>query len=475
MMLVRAEATDGQRWVGGWLVTALAILVLVPTWSVEPFEPGVASWADVMISVSFVAALTIAAFIMWRRPDGRLLGAAVAAGLAVAVQALLVTLVTLTTRPSSDELAITSLVALGVAGTACVVGAITDAVTDEVASDDSYGVALGLGLVAQAALVLQFPIEAFRTPERVLLGVVLSTPVVAVAVVALRRTLRRELGALLVCTAAITVASVVMEMTRPSDADWLAALGVVRGTVGALWLGVGWVCLTRLFEEDRRHVDEVSRALAASREHRERMHELRSTVAGLVSGSEMLDYPEVRAETRARMWAAVRAELGRLQRMLADEEPPITDLDLRETLEVIREVQQLKGRQVEVLGAADTVRAHYDWLAEVVNILIDNAEVHGGSDTSRIEVLRRDGETVDIAVTDFGRGIPAEKRAEIFEWGTRGEHSPGDGIGLNLAQRLVARDGGVLQLSDEGSHGSTFVISLPAPRTSAECPRERRG
>ncbi|MCD6638441.1 MAG: hypothetical protein LT071_00815, partial [Nocardioides sp.] len=326
MGLGRAVPTDGRPRVGGWLVAATALVVLVPTWSVEPFQPGPASWLDGMIGVGFAGAATIAAFVMWRRPEGRLPGSAVATGLAVATQALLVTLVTLSARPSSDDLVLTSLAALGVAGMACVVGAVADVVAGEPASDDSYAVALGLGLVALAALVIQFPLVALGTPGRLLLTIVLSTPVLAVVTVVLLGTLRRDLSALLVVTATITMASVVVEVTLPGDTQWIAGLGVVRGIVGAAWLGVGWLCLMRLMEEDRRHAGEISDALVASREHRERIHELRSTVAGLVSGSEMLDHPRLAPDVRQHMWEAVRGELGRLQRLLTDDEPPITDV-----------------------------------------------------------------------------------------------------------------------------------------------------
>ena len=45
---------------------------------------------------------------------------------------------------------------------------------------------------------------------------------------------------------------------------------------------------------------------------------------------------------------------------------------------------------------------------------------------------------------------------------------PGQGIGLNLARRLVAEQGGSLRLADEVERGSRFVITLPAARVSDE-------
>jgi signal transduction histidine kinase len=93
---------------------------------------------------------------------------------------------------------------------------------------------------------------------------------------------------------------------------------------------------------------------------------------------------------------------------------------------------------------------------------------HGGTDRSVVEVVRRNEETVDITVTDFGRGIPEEQKSKIFDWGKRGTDSTGEGIGLNVAQRLMAEDGGSLRLADSEGGGSRFVISLPAARRSTE-------
>lgn len=242
----------------------------------------------------------------------------------------------------------------------------------------------------------------------------------------------------------------------------VAVLGVAL-VMGAL---VGMQRATAL---ERRHAEEVDQVLTAStRDQREQLHELRSTVAGLVSGSALLDNPNIPAETRDHLWASVRRELDRMERLLSKREEPAAEMDLDEALGHILDLQHLKGRRVELQGTGTKVRARYDALAETVNILMDNAVTHGGSENSVVEVVQRDDETVDIRVTDFGRGIPEDRRTEIFEWGRKGAESPGEGIGLHLAQRLMTEDGGSLRLADDQGVGSSFVISLPAARRSTE-------
>jgi signal transduction histidine kinase len=244
---------------------------------------------------------------------------------------------------------------------------------------------------------------------------------------------------------------------------------VAGAAVGAAWLGIAWITLLRSIEEDRRRLTSVEHALVSTtRDQRERMHELRSTVAGLVSGSAMLDRPDVPAETRQQLWLSVRRELDRMDRLLAGQDDGAADVDLDEALRMILDLQRLKGRHVEFRSNGDVVRTRFDALAEVVNILMDNAEKHGGSDHSVVEVVRRDEENVDITVTDFGCGIPADQRTTIFEWGKRGSRSTGEGIGLHLAQRLMTEDGGSLRLAEDQGTGSSFVITLPRTRRSSE-------
>ena len=250
-------------------------------------------------------------------------------------------------------------------------------------------------------------------------------------------------------------------------ADLVSQLGVA--VLGVALVMGALAGVRRATALERRRAEDVDRVLvAATRDQREQLHELRSTVAGLVSGSALLDNPDIPAETRQHLWASVRRELDRMERLLSKKDQPAAEIDLDEALGHILDLQHLKGRRVEFRSNGTKVRARYDALAETVNILMDNAVTHGGSETSVVEVVQRDDETVDIRVTDDGCGIPEDRRTEIFEWGRKGEESPGEGIGLHLAQRLMREDGGSLRLAEDQGVGSSFVISLPAARRSTE-------
>lgn len=441
-------------------------------WSAPPSAHALPSLGDGVVGGVFVAGAASAAVVTWRRHAGPMTGWVVATGAMVATQALLVTLVALRTEPPRGHLSLGLLLAIALAGLASVLGPLLRLHHVEHVLDDGFALGLGLGLVAAGHLLLQLPLATHPAAAmQAVIGVLVATHVAATALVLRRQALSRPISWLLVVTVLVVGLGLGVHAIGLTGIGWDVAGSVTRAAAGAAWLGIAWVSIRRSLEEDRRRIHTYQQALASTtRDQRERMHELRSTIAGLVSGSALLDSPEVPSETRERLWCSVRRELDRMERLLSGHEDTATDLDLDDALSMILDLQRLKGRRVEFHSNGDVVHARFDALSEVVNILMDNAVTHGGTDSSLVEVVRRDEETVDITVTDFGRGIPADQRTEIFEWGRRGTDSPGEGIGLHLAQRLMTEDGGSLRLAETAKKGvgSSFVISLPAARRSPE-------
>ncbi len=114
-----------------------------------------------------------------------------------------------------------------------------------------------------------------------------------------------------------------------------------------------------------------------------------------------------------------------------------------------------------------TINADAARLEDVLHNLGDNAVKYteaGGSIT--LSAACTDGE-VRIAVSDTGRGIPAEFQERVFQQFVRGpEHAEGpatDGLGLGLfmTRQIVTMLGGRIELESEEGRGSTFSICLP--------------
>jgi signal transduction histidine kinase len=83
----------------------------------------------------------------------------------------------------------------------------------------------------------------------------------------------------------------------------------------------------------------------------------------------------------------------------------------------------------------------------------------------------RDGEHVQISVTDTGTGIPEAARPKIFEpFFTTKDVGRGTGQGLAMVYgSVVKRHGGTVTFETEIGQGTTFTIRLPVePRVEGE-------
>lgn len=105
-------------------------------------------------------------------------------------------------------------------------------------------------------------------------------------------------------------------------------------------------------------------------------------------------------------------------------------------------------------------------IAQCVNNLIVNA-IKFTPPGGLIEVtLTEQADTVQLAVSDNGIGIPEELKPYLFEHRTRA-HRPGlrdeegAGIGLSIIRLLVELHGGKVWVHSEEGKGSTFYIELP--------------
>ena len=99
-------------------------------------------------------------------------------------------------------------------------------------------------------------------------------------------------------------------------------------------------------------------------------------------------------------------------------------------------------------------------LTDVLHVLLNNAARHAPGSSTMVWVRPRNNR-VHLHVSDDGPGIPAPIRDKVFDRGVRADGSPGQGLGLYIARRVLDQNGGHLQLRDDPRHGTTFVVDLP--------------
>jgi len=119
--------------------------------------------------------------------------------------------------------------------------------------------------------------------------------------------------------------------------------------------------------------------------------------------------------------------------------------------------------------AADAVR-----LRQLFAILLDNATKFAPAGTAVELLADRAGGWVRVRVVDHGPGIPRDELPRIFQRFFRGRaerQNEGSGLGLSIAQWIVAEHSGrITVLSSEG-HGAEFAVELPLKPASAAAAR----
>ena len=123
-------------------------------------------------------------------------------------------------------------------------------------------------------------------------------------------------------------------------------------------------------------------------------------------------------------------------------------------------------------------RADGQLLRSVIVNLIDNAaEALEGEPFREIAVatqLRPESDTIEISVSDTGKGISPEDKDKLFlpHFSTKDR---GTGLGLAIAARIIAEHGGSLRVEDHQPRGSRFLIELPVVELPASAATERIG
>ena len=382
------------------------------------------------------------------------------------------------------------------------------------------GAAAGLGVgLLRVSAVSRFPHIDPAMPQRLLVAITGVSLATAVAVLILRSVpvalvvRERIVIAMLLLTAGHTVTS--LDGGGAHAVNIMVGLGCsVLAAVGFFGAAVG-VLRRTLLEENGITTTLRSRLQvveADERRHRARIHEIESMTAGIVSASELLRRRDgIPADRRESLEQMMHEELGRLERHLraahrarvaagagpgpswsempghqrcvraedseqsvvvvpleppapAEDAPACVDLD--RTIGHLALAHEAKGTAVSWRPSGSRVYASADDLAEVLNILLDNAARHG--DASAAIAVREAPHAIEILVTDHGPGIAPEVRDQLFQWGARGPDSPGQGIGLNIAHELMERSGGYLRLRETGpgESGATFVVGLPRAEVS---------
>lgn len=146
-----------------------------------------------------------------------------------------------------------------------------------------------------------------------------------------------------------------------------------------------------------------------------------------------------------------------------------TRVDVRE---LIRSCVNFERHRAESLGLKLTtnvpaglpgVSGDFEALRRVIRGLIDNA-IKYTPEGGRIAISAREiDETIAINVSDTGKGIPESDLPHILDkfYRVASESQTGVGLGLYLAQHIVAQLDGEITVESKSGVGTTFTVILP--------------
>ena len=129
---------------------------------------------------------------------------------------------------------------------------------------------------------------------------------------------------------------------------------------------------------------------------------------------------------------------------------------------LIQEGVELRQDVADDIGEANTDKAR---LQQMVINLLSNAIKFTDSGSVTVSATQSDGQLV-IAVSDTGKGIPADELPTIFDEYRQAEGSEssvqkGTGLGLSIAKKFAELLGGTIGVESEVGSGSTFTVRVP--------------
>ncbi len=121
------------------------------------------------------------------------------------------------------------------------------------------------------------------------------------------------------------------------------------------------------------------------------------------------------------------------------------------------------GTGLEILG--DATKLEQVWLNILINAMQampDGGEIH----VSEILQSDEDQEWISLIVEDQGTGVALEHMDRLFDpyFTTK---SDGIGLGLAIADRIVADHGGTIAVDTSPGHGTKLMVRFPAPSKAA--------
>jgi len=136
--------------------------------------------------------------------------------------------------------------------------------------------------------------------------------------------------------------------------------------------------------------------------------------------------------------------------------------------ETIADINLVNNSHTIIFNSNETISVNADRerIGQVISNFLGNAIKYSPKESPIIVTCKVIGDSVQVAVTDYGIGIKQRDQEKLFQRfyrveNERAKNISGFGIGLYLASEIIQRHKGNIWVESQEGSGSTFYFSLP--------------
>lgn len=266
----------------------------------------------------------------------------------------------------------------------------------------------------------------------------------------------------------------------------------------------------RNLQEKQREIEEKARQLELATKYKSEFlsnmsHELRTPLNSILLLAKMLAENDEKNLTEDQIESAAsihrggqtllhlindildlsKIEAGRVELNISAIRPATIKADFEMEFNHLAKKKDLEFKTEIGDGLPDTIITDVYRLEQIIRNLLGNAFKFTEHGSVTLSLARPDSEThinrpdlapgkaIRISVADTGPGIPADKRAQIFEAfrqvdGSISRRHGGTGLGLSISKELAGLLGGEITLDSEVGIGATFTLYIPESLTAGD-------
>ena len=204
-------------------------------------------------------------------------------------------------------------------------------------------------------------------------------------------------------------------------------------------------------------------------------HDLRHSLAAVMANAEFLCESNLTSGQREDLYAEIRIAVKQMTDLIESLlEFSRTRESLHPSFGDVREAVDSAIKSLRAHPEFQRVRFHVSWDGAtegwfdfkkleraLLNLLLNACEVVP-VESGQIQVeLRRNGQSLEIRISDNGPGIAEAVRGKLFEPFVSYGKENGTGMGLTVVQKILQDHGGDVAVEQSSPEGTTFRVSVP--------------